>query len=80
MDKNKIQKVLRVNWNKKENCFGFSYPCRQGKFLGYEVAVFMQELIKKGLYSDFDLKSFKCTVELTEEKYEQLVKEPPLRD
>ena len=79
MSKDKIQTTLKVRWSKKENCFEFLYPCRQGKFLGYEIARFMQQLIKKNEFEDFDLKTFKCTVEITKEKYEKLVKEPPLR-
>lgn len=78
MTKDKIQTTLKVRWNKKENCFGWKYPCRQGNCLGYDISKFIQELMKDKNYQDFDFKTFKCTIEITKEKYEALVKEPPL--
>ena len=75
MSKDKIQTKLKVSWNKKENCFGWEFPCRQGNFLGYEIAKFMQELIKKNMYDDFDLKTFECTVKITKSKLEEMKSE-----
>ena len=44
--KNKILNKLTVKWNKKESCFGWKYPCRQGDGLGYEISCFMNKLMK----------------------------------
>lgn len=77
--KKKIKTALKVRWNKKENCFGWEFPCRQGNFLGYDISKFVQELMKDSDYQDFDFKTFKCTVEITKDKYEELLKEPPVR-
>ena len=55
--KNKILNKLTIKWNKKENCFGWKYPCRQGDGLGYEISIFMNELMKDYNWKDFDFES-----------------------
>lgn len=75
--KNKILNKLTVKWNKKENCFGWKYPCRQGDGLGYEISSFMNKLMKDYNWKDFDFTTLKVTIEVTAEKYKDLVKNPP---
>ena len=75
--KNKILNKLTVKWSKKENCFWWQYPCRQGCFLGADIADFMSKLKKDPDWKDFDFTTLKLTIEVTPEKYEDLVKNPP---
>lgn len=79
MRKNKLQTTLKVYWDKKADCFAWKYPCKQGNYLAYDISKFMLELMKDENYIDFNFKTFKCTIEVTKEKYEELVKDPPIK-
>lgn len=75
--KNKPIKNLTIKWNKKENYFGWKYPCRQGHSLGYEICKAINKIMEDPDWSDFDFKTLKLTIKVTPEKYEYLVKNPP---
>lgn len=72
MSKDKIQTTLKIYWDKKADCFAWKYPCRQGNYLGYDISKFVHGLMKDSDYQDFDFKTFKCTIEVTKEKFEEL--------
>lgn len=73
----KIRNKLKIKWSKKEKCFAWQYPCRQGCFLGADIVDFMRKLMKDPDWKDFDFTTLKLTIEVTSEKYEDLVKNPP---
>lgn len=74
---NKPIKKLTVKWSKKKKCFCWQYPCIQGCFLGADIVAFMSKQMKNPDWEDFDFRTLKLTIEVTPEKCEDLIKNPP---
>ena len=75
----KLDEKLYIRWSKREQDLMFYYPCRQGKYLGYDIAHAVKEAFKEYV-DEFDITTFKCEIELTEKKKAELKENPPLHD
>lgn len=74
----KLDEKLYIKWSKAEEDLMIYYPCREGKILGYDICSAVKKAIKD--YADeFDIKTFKCQIELTEKKKAELKENPPIR-
>ena len=75
----KLDEKLYVKWSKREQDLIFYYPCRQGKYLGYDIAHAVKEAFKEYV-DEFDITTFKCEIKLTEKKKIELKESPPIKD
>lgn len=75
----KLDEKLYIKWSKKEQDLMIYYPCRQGKWLGHDIAKAIKDAFKEYV-DEFDITSVKCEIKLTEKKKLELKENPPLRD
>ena len=75
----KLDEKLYIKWSKKEQDLIIYYPCREGKWLGYDIAKLVKDAFKDHIV-DFDITTFKCEIELNEKKKAELKENPPIKD